>query len=64
VFPIHNLKLKILGCDRQHPKVVEDKNFYVSTNEVLSLTVKTTGVSPINKEAQLFAMSLDNQGGT
>jgi len=35
-----------------------------STNEVPSLTIKMAGVSPTNKEEQLSAMSLDNQGGT
>jgi hypothetical protein len=32
--------------------------FYASTNEVLSLTIKTAGISLINKEAQLFAALL------
>jgi hypothetical protein len=38
----------------------------VNTKKVPSLTIKTTGVSLINKEEQLFAMPLedkDNQRG-
>jgi len=35
-----------------------------NTNEVPSLTIKMTGISLTNKEEQLSAMPLDNQGGT
>ena len=39
-------------------------SFHTSTNEVPSLTIKTASISPTNKEEQLSATPLDNQGGT
>jgi ABC-type transporter MlaC component len=53
--------------DHGHETISQSRwrwGFYASTNEVLSLTIKTAGISLINKEAQLFATLLDNQGGT
>ena len=39
-------------------------SFHVSTNEDLSLIIKTAGISLTSKEEQLSATSLDDQGGT
>ena len=39
-------------------------SFHANTNEVPSLTIKMAGISLTNKEEQLSAMPLDNQGGT
>jgi len=39
-------------------------SFHANTNEVHSLIFKTAGVSLTNKEEQLSAMPLDNQGRT
>jgi hypothetical protein len=39
-------------------------SFHTSTNGVPSLTIKMADVLRINKEEQLSAMPLDNQGGT
>jgi len=52
-----------LWAQEDIPKPLEMK-LSCSTNEIPSLTIKMDSVSPTNKEKELSATLLDNQGGT